>query len=113
MASKIMIVKKPWGREVWYAQSSSYVGKIITVEKGKRLSLQFHRKKRETVYSLKGRWLLELDGRRRVMRPGQAADIAPGMVHRFSAPYGRATLLEVSTPQTDDVVRLEDDYGRA
>ena len=59
-----------------------------------------------------GRWLLEIGGRKRRMRAGQSAVIAPGVIHRFAAPYEDVRLVEVSTPQVQDVVRLEDDYGR-
>ena len=113
MKVKIKIVKKPWGRELWYAQAPKYVGKILVINKGGRLSLQYHKVKHETVYTLKGRWLLELNGRKSIQKPGMAAMIPPKAVHRFYAPYGRATLLEVSTPEVEDVVRLSDDYGRA
>jgi len=109
---KIKRVKKPWGCEIWYAQSQHYLGKIIVIEKGKRLSLQYHKKKHETAYALRGRWVLRLGNKRHVMTPGRAMAIPPGTVHRFESPFGRATLLEVSTPQADDVVRLQDDYGR-
>ena len=96
-----------------YAYNSMYLGKIITIEKGNRLSKQFHRFKNETVFVLKGRFALEHGRKRAIMRPGEAFEIPPRTVHRFAAPYGRVTLLEVSTKQAHDVVRLEDDYGRA
>lgn len=110
---KVKKVKKPWGSELWYAHGEHYLGKIIVIEKGRRLSLQYHKKKHETVYALRGRWVLRISGKRILMRPGYSMAIAPKTIHRFEAPYGRATLLEVSTPQAADVVRLEDDYGRS
>ena len=110
MATKI--VEKPWGRELWYARTKHYVGKILVINRGHRLSRQYHRVKHETVYALKGKFQLEVNGRKRTLRPGSGFDIAPGVVHRFEAPWGRATLLEVSTPQVADTVRLADDYGR-
>ncbi len=105
-------VSKPWGSELWWAQSKKYVGKLLTIEKGRRLSLQYHRRKHETVYTLRGRWRLNLAGRLKTQRPGSVTVIPPRTVHRFEAPYGRVTLLEVSTPEVWDVVRLQDDYRR-
>lgn len=109
---KPRIVSKPWGREVWWAQAPHYVGKLLVIEKGKRLSLQYHEVKHETVYTLRGRWRLVLGKRRVVQTPGCVTVIPPRTVHRFEAPYGRATLLEASTPEVWDVVRLQDDYKR-
>lgn len=105
-------VLKPWGHELWWAHSKKYVGKVLVINKGKRLSLQFHEKKHETVYTLAGRWRLRLGTRRSVQKPGSVTVIPPRTIHRFEAPYGQATLLEVSTPEVWDVVRLEDDYRR-
>lgn len=107
------VVPKPWGREIWWARTRRYAGKILVIEKGRRLSLQYHRVKHETVYTLRGRWRLVLGRRTRVQGPGSVAVIPPRTVHRFEAPYGRATLIEVSTPELEDVVRLADDYRRA
>jgi quercetin dioxygenase-like cupin family protein len=106
-------VMKPWGWELWFAHSKHYVGKIIFVKKGHRLSKQYHRFKHETVYADTGRWVLEIGARKRRMKPGDTAEIRPGLVHRFTAPFENIRLLEVSTPQVKDVVRLEDDYGRS
>jgi mannose-6-phosphate isomerase len=105
-------VQKPWGWEHWFAHTDKYVGKIIFVKKGHRLSKQYHRFKHETVYSQKGTWVLEIAGRKRRMKPGDSAVIPPKVIHRFTAPLEDAYLIEVSTPQVEDVVRLEDDYGR-
>lgn len=110
--ARVKTVPKPWGHEIWYAQGPGYVGKILVIEKGHRLSLQYHKKKHETIYVLRGRLLLELNGRKSVQKPGAACPIPPKAVHRFAAPYGRVTLLEASSPQIWDVVRLEDDYRR-
>ena len=109
---KVKRVAKPWGYEIWYASARKYVGKILVINKGHRLSKQYHKVKHETIYTLKGRLKLELNGRTRVLRPGTSVPIPPRSVHRFGAPYGRVTLLEVSTPEVSDIVRLEDDYGR-
>lgn len=108
----VKIVKKPWGREVWYALGPSYLGKIIEINGGHRLSLQFHKIKHETIFTLKGKFLLQLGAKKKVMREGSTQVIPPNTVHRFEAPYGKVVLLEVSTPEVDDIVRLEDDYGR-
>jgi mannose-6-phosphate isomerase len=105
-------VKKPWGWELWFAHTRHYVGKIIFIKKGHRLSLQRHRFKHETIYTQKGSWLLILGNQKRRMSAGDFQVISPGRVHRFCAPYGDVHLLEVSTPQVNDVIRLEDDYGR-
>ena len=112
MNAKVRVVKKPWGREMIFALTRQYAGKILIIEKGKRLSSQYHKVKHETLYTLKGRFLLRLGGKRKVMKAGMAFDIPPKTVHRFEAPYGRVTLLEVSTPEVWDIVRLADDYGR-
>ncbi|MBI3553788.1 MAG: cupin domain-containing protein [Elusimicrobia bacterium] len=112
MKRGVTTVKKPWGHELIYAQARKYAGKILVINKGRRLSRQYHKVKHETIYVLKGRLSLELKGRVRLARPGQCFAIPPKAVHRFSAPRGRVTLLEVSTPELWDVVRLSDDYGR-
>lgn len=112
MISTIKTVDKPWGHELWFAQSKKYVGKVITINKGHRLSRQYHKKKHETIYVLRGKLQLELKGKKGVLKPGQAAEIPTRAIHRFEAPFGRVTLLEVSTPEVWDVVRLSDDYGR-
>ena len=106
------IIPKPWGHELWWARGKKYAGKLLVIEKGHRLSLQYHRGKHETIYALRGRWRLVLGRRRSVMRPGSVTVIPPRTVHRFEAPWGRATLIEVSTPEVWDVVRLQDDYKR-
>jgi mannose-6-phosphate isomerase-like protein (cupin superfamily) len=109
---KPRVVKKPWGREIWIARSNRYVGKIIHVKKGHRLSKQYHRFKHETIYADSGCWVLEIGSRRRRMRPGDMVVLPPGTVHRFMSPYEDIRILEISTPHLRDVVRLEDDYGR-
>jgi mannose-6-phosphate isomerase len=112
-SNKVKRVPKPWGYEIWYAQAPKYVGKILVVNKGHRLSLQYHKKKHETVYVLKGRFVLELAGKKRIAKEGEAFQIPPKTIHRFDARFGRVTLLEASTPEVWDVVRLSDDYGRS
>jgi mannose-6-phosphate isomerase-like protein (cupin superfamily) len=105
-------VRKPWGRELIFARNRRYAGKILIIEKGHRLSLQYHRVKHETLYLLEGRLRMELGRKRRVLRPGAVIDVPPRTVHRFEALGGRVRLVEVSTPELADIVRIADDYGR-
>lgn len=105
-------VHKPWGHEMIFARAKKYVGKILVIEKGHRLSLQFHRHKHESLMVLRGRLKLLLGKKTKTVGPGTAFTIAPKTIHRFEANKGRVTLIEVSTPELWDVVRLQDDYGR-
>ena len=111
-------VDKPWGYELIWALSDVYCGKVLFVKAGAALSLQFHREKDESWYVQSGRAKLELGEageavlRQEVVGPGAAFRYRPGTVHRVTA-IEDPTILEVSTPQLDDVVRLEDLYGRA
>ena len=112
MSASVRVVKKPWGQERIFAHTRRYAGKLLIIEKGRRLSLQYHRRKHESLFVLRGTLTLRLGRARRLVLPGGAFDIPPGTVHRFEARHGRVTLVEVSTPELDDVVRLGDDYGR-
>lgn len=105
-------VEKPWGREVWWALSDGYAAKRLEVRAGHALSLQFHEKKHETLYFLSGTVRLRLGDMERTVPPGHVAVVPPGTVHRMEA-ITDAVIFEVSTPHLDDVVRLEDRYGRA
>lgn len=110
-------IEKPWGHEVLWAWTDRYVGKILHVRRGESLSLQFHREKDETMSVLTGRVRIETgaEGEPLVpheMGPGDCLRLAPGTRHRVEA-IEDSDLLEVSTPQLDDVVRLQDRYGRA
>ncbi len=105
------IVPKPWGREIWYAHEDRYAGKILEVIKGHALSLQKHERKQETMYLQSGRLLYHYNGVEFEMEPGESITIRPGDVHRIEA-LEDAVILEVSTPELDDVIRLEDRYGR-
>jgi mannose-6-phosphate isomerase len=111
-------VEKPWGHELIWALSELYAGKLLSVKAGHELSLQFHREKDESWYVLEGRAELELAAAgektpsTEVVTPGAAFRIRPGTVHRIRA-LEDTVILEVSTPQLDDVVRLDDAYGRA
>ena len=108
-------IDKPWGYELHFAVTDRYVGKILFIRAGESLSLQYHRSKDESVYVSSGRLNLTIDEEGKlvdkVLEPGQAVRIQPGIRHRFAADVD-TTLFEVSTPQLDDVVRLEDKYGR-
>ena len=110
-------VDKPWGYELVYASTDHYSGKVIFIRAGEQLSLQFHREKDETIYVQSGRVEFEIGDPGKpvdteVVGPGRAFHLPPGTVHRIRA-LEDTVLLEVSTPQLDDVVRLEDRYGRA
>ena len=109
-------IEKPWGFELLFALTPNYAGKLIFVKKGHRLSLQYHKKKDETIYMHQGKVLLEVEDAGRMVsktfEPGQSIRIPPRTKHRLKA-IEDTTLFEVSTPELDDVVRLEDDYGRA
>jgi quercetin dioxygenase-like cupin family protein len=109
-------VDKPWGFELWWAQTDRYVGKLIHVNKGQALSLQYHNRKDETIYVHAGKILFEMqvDGvlTQRELGPGEAVHVTPPTVHRMTA-LEDSDVFEVSTPETDDVVRLEDRYGRS
>ncbi len=108
----IRIVKKPWGEERWFAHTKGYAGKLLCIRRGRRLSLQYHRKKDETIYVDKGRLKLVLGRTSRVVGPGVSFHIPPRTLHRFEA-VTTCRLIEVSVGPLDDVVRLQDDYGRA
>ena len=106
-------IAKPWGHELLFAFApKKFAGKILVINKGRRLSLQYHRRKFESLYVLKGKLTLLLGKKTVTLGPGAAFAIPPGTVHRFEARRGRVTLIEVSTTELDDVVRLQDDYGR-
>jgi mannose-6-phosphate isomerase-like protein (cupin superfamily) len=125
-------VDKPWGHELVFAENDRYAGKILHLEGGHRLSLQYHERKDETLYVLHGELRLTVetesaspgggddgDGGGKTMselrlRAGEAYRIRPGVRHRLEADRGAPVdIVEVSSPELDDVVRLEDAYGRA
>ncbi len=108
--------EKPWGFEILFAHTPKYAGKVIFVEKGQRLSLQYHEKKDESIYIYQGKALLEIEGAdgrmtSTVVQPGYCVNIPPLTKHRLKA-IEDTTFFEVSTPELEDVVRVEDDYGR-
>ncbi|MEA2000999.1 MAG: cupin domain-containing protein [Actinomycetota bacterium] len=109
-------VEKPWGSELIWTHTDRYVGKLISINAGARLSLQFHHEKDESLYIVEGTLNLHLENDEgeieiRKMEPGEFARVHTGRVHRFEA-VTDTKLIEVSTPELDDVVRIEDDYGR-
>jgi quercetin dioxygenase-like cupin family protein len=108
-------VEKPWGYEIHWAHTDRYVGKILHIKAGHALSLQYHNLKDETVYVHTGKLLyeIEIDGQltAREMLPGDSIHVTPKTVHRMTA-IEDTDVLEASTPELDDVVRLQDRYGR-
>jgi mannose-6-phosphate isomerase-like protein (cupin superfamily) len=111
-------VEKPWGWELIWAHADDYVGKLLFIRAGHSLSLQFHREKDESWYVESGRAEVQLGDagdallNTEIIRGGACFRFRPGTVHKLRA-LEDTTILEVSTPHLDDVVRLEDDYGRA
>lgn len=112
---RIERIEKPWGYELIWARTDQYVGKILHVNEGESLSLQYHEKKEETLFLTKGlvRLTLRVDDEQQVveMREGESFHIPPRMIHRIEA-LEDSDIAEVSTTELDDVVRLEDRYGR-
>jgi mannose-6-phosphate isomerase-like protein (cupin superfamily) len=109
-------VDKPWGHELIWVLTDRYCGKVIVIETGRRLSLQYHERKDESVYVISGRLRLHLEDEAGMMTvrelgPGDSARVPVGRRHRFEAAE-RVELIEVSTPELDDVIRVEDDFGR-
>ncbi len=120
------VVTKPWGREIWYADQAAYAGKILEISAGKRLSLQYHERKTETLYLLSGRVVVTYrplasgespttahvgPTHEFIWEPGLSLHIPVHTIHRFAASVD-SVLLEVSTPDLTDVVRLQDDFAR-
>jgi len=115
-ASRGRRVEKPWGHELIWAETDRYAGKILVIETGRRLSLQYHVRKQESIFVISGRLRLHLEGddgeiRTQELGPGETRLVPVGRIHRFEA-IERVELVEVSSPELDDVVRVEDDFGR-
>lgn len=111
------MVRKPWGWENRFAVTERYLGKVIHINAGEMLSLQYHRHKDETIFITRGTMDLQLENAQGVLEthrltPGMSRRIAPGRQHRMIA-EDECEFFEVSSPEIDDVVRLEDKYGRA
>ncbi len=116
MGDEMTRVEKPWGYELHWAKTDRYVGKLIHVNAGHALSLQYHNLKDETIYLQSGRMWFEIQENgvlvKKEMHAGQAVHVSPKTVHRMTA-IDDCDIFEVSTPELHDVVRLEDRYGRA
>ena len=116
LSDEVTKVAKPWGHELLWAITDRYVGKIIHVKAGHALSLQFHERKDETILVWSGKIAFDLkQGDRMVQKEmihGDRVHVPAGTVHRITA-IDDSDVIEVSTPELDDVVRLEDNYGRA
>jgi mannose-6-phosphate isomerase len=112
---RVVKVAKPWGHETIWAQSDLYVGKILHINAGHELSLQYHNKKDETVHLLSGEIAYRVKNGELLedvhLRVGESFRITPGTIHQMVA-LTDCDVLEVSTPELDDVVRLSDRYGR-
>ncbi|HKQ98711.1 MAG TPA: cupin domain-containing protein [Candidatus Polarisedimenticolia bacterium] len=108
-------VPKPWGEEIIFAHTARYAGKVLKVRAGESLSLQYHERKEETLYLWEGRLRLDTEtgghAATRVVEAGESLHFPAGTRHRMEALVD-TVLFEVSTPELDDVVRLEDRYGR-
>jgi mannose-6-phosphate isomerase-like protein (cupin superfamily) len=117
MRVPIRRVDKPWGYELIFAHTDRYVGKVLHVDAGEALSLQYHNVKDETLYLAQGEveLMVEEDGHlvSTTLRGGDSYRITPGTRHRMVAGEDGCDIIEVSTPELEDVVRLEDRYGRA
>ena len=108
---------KPWGHELIWSHCNKFVGKLLYINKGHKLSRQYHEQIEETIFVLTGTLLLEvgIPGQyfeKIDLKKGQSFHVTPGTIHRFCAYNGAVEVIEVSTPQLDDVVRIEDDYQR-
>lgn len=108
-------VDKPWGHELIWAHTDRYVGKVLFIRAGHKLSRQYHVMKDETLFVTKGTMILELGPagqiETRTMEVGDTFHVTPKTIHRMIAQTD-VEVMEVSTPELDDVVRLEDSYGR-
>ena len=115
MKAAIERVDKPWGYELRFARTERYAGKVLFIKAGSQLSLQYHEKKDEAFFVQQGQLELVLgrgdEQQVETLEPDQGWHVAPGTVHRFRA-VTDCLLFEVSTPELEDVVRIEDDYGR-
>lgn len=104
-------VSKPWGYEYVFIKTDNYVGKVLHIEEGHRISLQYHEIKSETLYIIKGRCEIILGTELNIVEKGATIHIKAGEIHRIRA-LSECEIIEISTPEIDDIVRLEDDYNR-
>lgn len=114
---KVETKLKPWGKEIWFAHTDSYAGKILEINKGHRYSLQYHEQKQETQYIFQGKVKLvygtdKSNLQEKILYTGDKFDVHPYTIHRLEA-LEDSIVFEVSTPELEDVVKLEDDYGRS
>lgn len=114
--SKVEVKLKPWGREIWFAHTENYAGKVLEIKKGHRYSLQYHEKKRETQFIYKGKVKLTFGTdqnqlEEKILNSGDKIEVHPYTIHRLEA-LEDSEVFEVSTPELSDVVKLHDDYGR-
>jgi mannose-6-phosphate isomerase len=113
-------INKPWGHEIIWAETKDYIGKILHINSGHRLSLQFHETKEETIYVLSGQlaiWQSENEDSYIILGEGASYHVEPGQIHRFGSLEDKETgqstvLIEVSTPFLEDIKRIADDYKR-
>ncbi len=117
MRVQVRRVEKPWGYELIFAHTDRYVGKLLHIEPGQALSLQYHELKDETFFVARGEIVLEVEEAgqlvRQALHEGESYHVTPPTRHRMIAGGAGCDLYEVSTPELEDVVRLEDRYGRA
>jgi len=104
-------VEKPWGWEQVIAKNDIYCLKRIMINAGHKTSLQYHEKKRETNFILKGEAIVTIGENKYTLGPGSVINLEPGVIHRIEA-ITDVVLVEASSPEIDDVVRIEDSYGR-
>ncbi len=112
----VRVVPKPWGHETIWAHTDRYVGKVLHIKAGHALSVQYHTRKDETIHLMSGEMIYRVGSDRETLRdvrlrPGESYRNTPGMVHQMEA-VTDCDVLEASTPDLDDVVRLSDRYGR-
>ena len=114
--TNLKLVEKPWGHEEWWALNEKYCAKILYIKHGHRLSLQYHEVKQETMRVMSGVLTFTYGSgasqETLLMRKGDVIHVPPSTVHRMEARDGDVYVIEVSTPEVDDVVRVSDDYGR-
>lgn len=107
-SSKADIVQKPWGYEEWWAHNSNYIGKLVHIQKGHRLAMQYHKTKHQTIRVMSGVLTLTLGDQVRDMIAGDVAHIEPCIIHRLEARHDDVTFMEVSTPEVHDTIRVQD-----